>query len=150
MNNKLRCYTLFDITQTNILSRHKPPENQDITEWVRKRNSQCNFDTILQVISLRSQPEILSEPHKIQIKFDEFDHFGFLFEPTDQLYPAWCFDFTVYHNDVFNNGIIEFGLLYEDCDQVPMILCGTEYNKLSSFLDTSDELRNIYFMVAHD
>lgn len=150
MNNKIRCYTLFDITQTNILSRHKPSVDDDVTEWAKKRNSQCNFDTILQVISLRSQPEVLTEPQKLQIKLNEFENFGFLFEPEEQTCSCWYFDFLVYHTDVFRNGIIEFGALYDDCDQVPMILCGTEYNKLPAFLDTSDELRNIYFEEHND
>jgi hypothetical protein len=47
--------------------------DQDITDWTFKRNTQANFDTILQVISLRSQPESLSIPKKMLIKFDDFE-----------------------------------------------------------------------------
>jgi hypothetical protein len=31
-----------------------------------------------------------------------------------------------------------------------MILCGTEWEKLPSFLDTSEELKNIYFTVNYE
>jgi hypothetical protein len=117
-------------------------------EWHYKRNTQCNFDTIQQAISLRSQPEIGRPPEKTFIRFDEFTEFGFLFEQfEDETYPCWSFEFDVQHPSVFYDGVIELGGLYRDCDQVPMIKCHTEWDQLPSFLDTSDELRNIYFKV---
>ena len=147
---RISCYTLFDITQTGVLNRTKPNEGQDLNEWVIKRNTQCNFDTVLQVISLRSQPEIINMPSLIEIRFDNFENFGFLFEQIeDELYPCWTFDFDVQHPSVFDDGVTELGALYSDCDSVPMILCGTEWNKLPSFLDTSPELRNIFFTIQH-
>jgi len=42
------------------------------------------------------------------------------------------------------------GGLYSDCEGVPMIKVGTEWDKLPNFLDTSPELRNIYFEVIHE
>ena len=50
-------------------------------------------------------------------------------------------------HSVFDDGVRGLGYLYEDCDNVPMIRCGTEWDKLPEFLDTSPELRNIYFEV---
>ena len=145
MSYIITCYTLFDITQTNVLNRHRPDMN---TEFRYKRNTQSNFDTVQQAISLRSQPEIVRIPEKTQIKFNEFTEFGFLFEQEDnETYPCWSFDFQVQHPSVFYDGVNELGALYSDCDRVPMIKCGTEWEKLPSFLDTSDELRNIYFKV---
>ena len=79
MSFTVSCYTLFDITQTGTVNRNKPAIDEDENIWLHKRNTQCNFDTILQAISLRSQPEILNYPKQIKIKFDEFDNFGFLF-----------------------------------------------------------------------
>lgn len=151
MSYKITCYTLFDITQTGVLNRAKPSEDQNMDEWLHKRNTQCNFDTILQAISLRSQPEQISKPRRIEIQFDTFDNFGFLFnQQGDEKYPCWTFHFDVQHRSVFNNGIDELGALYNDCNGVPMIRCGTEWNKISSFLDTTSELRNIYFKVEHE
>lgn len=149
MSFTITCHTLFDITATGVVNRHRPVEDEEMHAWLYKRNTQCNFDTVLQAISLRSQPEIISAPKKIQIRFDEFTEFGFLFQQqNDELYNCWSFDFTVQHPSVFNDGISELGSLYNDCDTVPMIKCGTEWAKLPSFLDTSDELRNIYFKVV--
>jgi hypothetical protein len=145
MSYTITCYTLFDITQTNVLNRHRPDMNQ---EFRYKRNTQSNFDTVQQAISLRSQPEIVRIPEKIQIRFNEFTEFGFLFEQEeDETYPSWSFDFTIHHPSVFYDGVNELGALYSDCDRVPMIKCGTEWDKLPAFLDSSDELRNIYFKV---
>lgn len=77
-------------------------------------------------------------------------NFGFLFEQQeDEEYPCWSFEFDIQHPSVFDDGISELGALYSDCDMVPMIKCGTEWDKLPAFLDTSEELRNIYFKVTH-
>jgi len=150
MSYRISCYTLFDITQTGVLNRTKPNEGQDLAEWVQKRNTQCNFDTVLQVIALRSQPEIVNFPSKEVIKFNEFEHFGFLFEQIEnESYPCWRFEFDVQHPSVFDDGVTDLGALYGDCDGVPMILCGTEWDKLPAFLDSSPELRNIYFTVQN-
>lgn len=150
MSYRISCYTLFDITQTGVLNRTKPNEGQDLAEWVQKRNTQCNFDTVLQVIALRSQPEIVNFPSKEVIKFNEFEHFGFLFEQIEnESYPCWKFEFDVQHPSVFDDGVTDLGALYGDCDGVPMILCGTEWDKLPAFLDSSPELRNIYFTVQN-
>lgn len=100
---------------------------------------------------MRSQPEVISEPKLIQINFDEFENFGFLFQQEEnEKYPCWTFEFTVQHPSVFDDGINEFGGLYNDCDRVPMILCGTEWNKLPNFLDTSPELKNIWFVSKNE
>jgi hypothetical protein len=142
----ITCYTLFDITQTGVLNRHRPVDQND--EWVYKRNTQCNFDTILQAINLRSQPEVARMPKKTSIKFEQFKNFGYLYEDKDDV-SCWSFDFSVSHGSVFNDGITELGALYNDCNEVPMIKCGTEWEKLSNKLDTSEELRNIYFEVLN-
>lgn len=149
MTYKITCYTLFDITHTGVMNRNNPEVNTDKSIWLYKRNTQCNFDTIQQAISLRSQPEIISLPTQIEIKFSEFKNFGFLFESeTTESIPCWYFDFTVQHPSVFQDGISELGALDNDCHGIPMVKCGTEWNKLSTFLDTTEDLRNIFFMVA--
>ena len=146
MSYTITCYTLFDITPTGIVNRNRPVEDEEIASWLHKRNTQCNFDTVLQAISLRSQPEIIRMPEKTQIKFDEFTDFGFLFEQQeDEVYDCWSFDFNIQHASVFNDGTNALGALYSDCDTVPMIKTDTVWDKLPAFLDTSDELKNIYF-----
>lgn len=148
MSFRITCYTLFDITQTGVLNRSRPGVDQDPETWLKARNSQCNFDTLLQAISLRSQPELINSPKKIDIQFDKFDKFGFLFEQQEnEVYPCWKFDFEIQHVSVFADGKDELGALYNDCDGVPMILTGAEWDKLPTFLDASVELRNVYFEV---
>lgn len=142
---RIRCHTLFDITQTGILNRSKPNED-NVQEWILKRNTQCNFDTILQVISLRSQPDQVGVPNKVEMEDSDLNRFGFLFM-KNELFPAYCwnFDFEVHHSSVFENGITPYGALYKDCEGVPMINCPTQVNGVTSFLDITSELQNIYF-----
>jgi hypothetical protein len=148
MSLQIRCYTLFDITKTGVTNRRNST-NLD-PKWQKQRNTQCNFDTILQVASLRSQPENVTDPVLSTVIFSEFDKFGFLFENETEPHPCWSFDFTVNFHSVFDDGIHEFGHLYADCDGVPMIPIGTEWDKLPTFIDASPELRNIYFEVLPD
>jgi hypothetical protein len=83
---------------------------------------------------------------RTDIRFDEFENFGFLYhQKENETYPMWQFEFEVQHASVFENGIEELGSLYTDCDGIPMIKCGTEWTELPTFLDTTPELRNIYF-----
>jgi hypothetical protein len=124
-----------------VTSRHRPIDPEP--DWLYKRNSQSNFDTILQAINLRSQPEIVIQPKQMKTMFGELK-FGYVYEESVEV-NYWTFQFTVSHSSVFNDGISELGALYSDCNGVPMIKCGTEWDKLSNILDTSDELRNIYF-----
>ena len=140
MSHRIRCYTLFDITKTNVTYRSKPID--DVTTWLYNRNTQCNFDTILQVISLRSQPEVVKNPEKKQT--DKLFNFGSLY---DTITHYWVFEFEVQHSSVFDNGTDELGALYIDCNNVPMIKCDTEIANLATCLDTSAQLKNIHFEI---
>lgn len=146
MSYKIACFTLFDITYTGVLNRAKPTENENVDEWSYRRNTQCNLDTILQAISLRSQPEILSNPKKYTMKSKKVDGFGSLFQNEKKDIPYWEFEFVVQHPSVFEDGISDLGHLYNDCHGIPMMKCSTEYDKLPKWLDTTSELRNIFFV----
>lgn len=141
---RIRCHTLFDITQTGVLNRSRPTEN-DIDGWIKRRNTQCNFDTVLQVISLRSQPEVVRLPVASEINETEYNLFGFLYTKEDV--NCWKFEFEVQHSSVFENGIIPLGALYKDCEGVPMIICDNQHSLCPKFLDTSPEYKNIHFEV---
>lgn len=149
MSYTIRCRLLFDITNTGVTNRHRT-KNENDPQWIFRRNTQCNFDTVIQAISLRSQPEDITTPDKMLIHLDDTDNFGFLFKQgQEEEIPCWSFTFTINHADVFNDGTDELGSLYHDCDLVPMIKCGTEWSFLPEFLDTSDDLRNIHFEIIH-
>jgi len=145
--HRIVCWTLFDITQTGVMNRSKPNQD-DVVGWIHRRNTQCNFDTVLQVISLRSQPEITKIPARVEMKEEDFDRFGFLHQPKEQQTCCWKFEFEIQHTSVFENGIIPLGALYTDCEGVPMIICETQTENTSAFLNVSVELKNIYFEVA--
>ena len=88
MNQRIACYTLFDITHTNVLNRSKP-NIDDPEEWIKQRNSQANLDTILQCLGLRSQPELVIYPQIIDHS-DEPAEVVFLYD--DVTYWSWKFN----------------------------------------------------------
>lgn len=143
MSQRIRCSTLFDVTCTGVTNRSKPA-GDDITSWIKQRNTQCNFDTILQVISLRSQPDIVKNPAKIQATDEILNKFGFVYQPESEI-QCWVFEFEVHHASVFDNHAGQFGALYNDCHGVPMIRDTESLVDITSFLDVSDELKNIHF-----
>ena len=142
--HRIRCHTLFDITQTGVLNRSKPI-GDDVESWIKRRNTQCNFDTVLQVISLRSQPEVIKLPCEVEMSESVLDMFGFLY--TKENVSCWRFEFEVQHSSVFENGITSLGALYKDCEGVPMILSENQHSLCPKFLDTTPELKNIHFEV---
>ena len=147
MTQKIRCYTLFNITKTGITNRRNSPKLGSDKEWEKFRNTQYNLDTLIQVISLRSQPENITDPTQEIVVFNDCDWFGFMYDSQESAQSVWTFDFTVNFHDVYNDGIIELGHLYTDCEGVPMIKTEGDWDKLPIFLDTTPELRNIYFEV---
>jgi len=146
MGMNIRCTTLFNITKTGITNRKPPTGLSDEPNWNKQRNMQYNLDTIIQVISLRAQPENITDPIELSLSLEESDKFGFLLK-SDEHVRAWTFKFFVNHSGVFIDGEDELGALYSDCDQVPMLLIGDECNNMTSFLDTTPELRNIHFEI---
>ena len=102
------CKTTFDCTNTGITGRFqasklpvKDINNNIITNdvsWNKARNQQRNFETLIQLISLRSQPMNLSTPIKQEDK--------------------WVFQFETESEMVYGEDFFE---LYADCVDVPMI-----------------------------
>ena len=148
----IKCYTLYDITKSNITFRKKFAEI--VNEGERKsRSQQSNFETILQIINMRSQPENISEVDRLDIdiaKIAEYK-FGYLYskEYTKlETFTLWKFMFSIDHPDVFHNGIEELGNLLSDCDQVPMIIDLNESFILPNQMNITTELKNIYFEIV--
>jgi hypothetical protein len=153
MGFNIRCTTLFDITKTNITNRKPPVDlNSDrASQWQNKRNTQCNFDTIMQVISLRAQPEVITDPIESIIDLEEDSNkFGFMLKNEENRTKIWNFEFYVNHSGVFSDDEHELGALYSDCDNVPMIKVQGCHSNLPNFLDISPELRNIYFEIIEN
>lgn len=111
--NFYSCATLVDITATGMI-RH----NDEL-----KRNQQRNWETALQCIGLRAQPQLIDLPICKEVEIDEEGVFGEFFLNTKQ--KVWIFSFGVEPTDVFLLDGDPVGLLDKDFSQVP-IICGLE------------------------
>jgi hypothetical protein len=143
MSCRITCFTLFDITRTGVLNRARPSDDvTDVNLWLSQRASQCNLDTILQVISLRAQPDNPTNPSCENIELSKCD-FGNQYKGFAKV---WRFEFEVQNASVFDDGNDPLGSLYNDCQGVPMVSTANQINKLDLILDTTKEKGNIYFV----
>lgn len=112
---RIRCWTTFDITVTGVKNNFninrlpfRDQAGQDITtqqQWHHSRNQQRNWDTINQLLSLRTLPH--------SITTSQCDHSSDV--------RIWQFDFEIDQDDAFAEGPAIFGALERDCWGVPMI-----------------------------
>jgi hypothetical protein len=126
---------LFDISVTGVTGHYRsarvPFEDRagqqitDLDSWNRARNQQRNWETVLQLISLRSQPLDLQIPDKIN--------------------NAWVFTFCIETPRVFDDGIESLGLLLKDCEGVPMLNNLGEARSLEPVLRCNGTDSNIWF-----
>jgi hypothetical protein len=139
---KVECHSLFDITDTGINGHTRniafpitdKNGNQIMTsaELNRARNQQRNFDTLLQLIGLRTQifsiesPKVCSTP----------------------LFPGkkcWQFSFEIEDNAQWLVDRDEFWVLKQDSDSTPMITGLTEDPDLDPILNATGTSPNIIY-----
>lgn len=131
----IQCRTVFDITQTKITGHFKPSQvpftdqaDQTITDihaWNKSRNQQRNWETISQLLQLRTQIFDTSTP---------VNNNGY-----------WIFDFVIESNGVYQLDNDEFGILKQDSEGVPMIIGLNEQYSLTPMLITQGSQQNIWF-----
>lgn len=131
---KIRCLTLFDITETGITGHFRPTQIpftnrvgntiSNITDWNRSRNQQRNFETITQVLQLRTQIFDVTAPVKNG---------------------KWEFEFDVEATEIYQLAQDTFGILKQDCEDVPMIIGLDDEYTLTPALVTSGSQQNIWF-----
>jgi hypothetical protein len=137
MNVRVRCQTRFDITETGVKNRNhkakivfRDATGREITnelEWNRARNQQRNWETVNQVISLRTLPENISRPvHNADTGI-------------------WSFEFAVVDPASIAHNGNPVGYLLNDCADVPMILGLNETPNITAFLVSSGLDANIWF-----
>lgn len=139
---KVECYCLFDITDTGINGHTRnisfptidKTGNQIMTsaELNRARNQQRNFDTLLQLISLRTQMFNIESPTICN---------------TD-LFPGkkcWKFSFEIEPNAQWLVDNDEFWVLKQDSDNTPMITGLTEDTGLDPILCATGTAPNIVY-----
>jgi hypothetical protein len=131
---RIQCQTFFDITATGVTGHFKPSRMpfQDATGnsinsetlWNRARNQQRNWETVTQIISLRTQVEFTTPSKNNDI---------------------WTFEFEIANNQLFANDQDPLAVLKADCDNVPMIaeLNETALNDTILIVD-----KNIWFTIV--
>jgi hypothetical protein len=102
-------FTLIDITPTGVISYS--PQNEF------KRNQQRNWETIQQILSLRTQPTIL-ETDDFTADLKDYN-FGVNYAGQQHI---WTFKFGVDYPDIYQAGPDKFGLVKYDFQITPVIL----------------------------
>ena len=139
---KIHCRTYFDCSPTGVTGHYrvssipfkdftgKNIENQ--SQWNYARNQQRNWETINQLISLRTQPNNI--------------------EPAKKQNNAWEFTFEV--DDPFVYSITgesgNIGSLINESHGVPMITGLEETKNIDPVLKTSGPEQNIWFVVVNN
>ena len=131
---QIQCQTLFDITATETTGHVKPSRMPftdhagtriaNIESWDRSRYQQRNWETVTQLISLRTQINMLSMPIKIN--------------------DLWQFKFEVDNENLFSTDADPLAILKEDCTGVPMLTGLNESVDNSVFLLPT---KNIWFTI---
>jgi hypothetical protein len=145
---KIRCTTLFDITRTNVNTRReiRSPDPSVVHALNRQRNQQMNFETVLQVINMRAQPENITDPTVQKINIDQF---GTDYRSKRGVKSqVWVFEFQINHESAFQLADNQLGSLIQDCNSVPMITGLDESANLPTHLSTSTDDCNILFEIV--
>lgn len=131
---KIKVQTYFDITATGVTGYYTSTrgpfrdraghEINNSDSWNRSRNQQRNWETLTQLISLRTQTNNVVEPVQNQ--------------------EGWYFEFTT-ETEVFNDGTDPVGVLKADSDGVPMLVLLDNRAEIDSVLITSGTRQNIWF-----
>lgn len=128
------CVTLIDITNTGV--KHGNDE---------RRDQQRNWETVLQVLSLKTQPHITDGPEKIE-NIDVRNSAGFFGEFYEGLQTIWGFRFYSDNDEVYT-----LDQLYEDFEQVPIILGLEETARfMLPIFHSYGTLKNIHFFPAKE
>jgi hypothetical protein len=132
MATRIRISTTFDCTTTGVTGNYKAAQlpfrdsaqqliNSEAA-WLRSRNQQRNYETLMQIVNLYTQPMNPScSEHK-----------------TDQ----WSFEFDIEFDGVFSSDDDSLGLLKAAATGVPML------DKLDSFQFVTTSLLpniNVFF-----
>jgi hypothetical protein len=149
---RVTCHTLFDITRTGVTSHLKstamPFQDQSGTviqsaaEWNRARNQQRNLETIIQLLSLRTQPFNVTQPRSESLDLSHRD-FGSNHTGTHQV---WSFSFEIEHAEIFQVGNNDLALLAQDAETVPMLTGLSETAVLDPWCKTQGQDCNLYFV----
>lgn len=126
--------TLVDITATGVTRG----DNNSV-----ERNQQRNWETVLQCISLRTQPQNIQEP--IQTTFADIGNaeFGDFYQGEQKV---WLWQWTVERSEVYDLPNKPLGALQKDFEQVPIVTYLTETARfMLPIFYPYGSIKNIYF-----
>jgi hypothetical protein len=103
-------YTLVDITATGVT------RSQDLDDI--KRNQQRNWETLLQCISIRTQPQHIQAPVRSTVIDIGITEFGDFYTGEQQV---WAWSWAVEGAGVYDLSNKPLGGLMQDLEQVPII-----------------------------
>jgi hypothetical protein len=149
--NKVICYTLFDCTATGILNHAKVTQLPltdkqgavitDQTALTRARNQQRNWETLTQLISLRTQVTIYSEPQILQ------DASVAMLGLNRRSSRIWTFEFGSEFASIYDISGEPLAALTQDCDGVPLITgLGEAVENLEPVIRTTGAVINTKFV----
>jgi hypothetical protein len=134
---RFACQTLFDITATGITGHfklnkipHRDLAGQLITDqsdWNRSRNQQRNWETLTQIIGLRTQLFDINDPI------------------TDSTGTRWMFEFETETAGAFGPDSDPCQILLVDAEGVPMLRDLNNTPDIESFICTTGTRQNIWF-----
>ena len=134
---KFACQTLFDITATGVTGHckqtrmpftdHAGQHIVDVESWNRSRNQQRNWETITQILSLRTQLFALTDPI------------------SDQTGTRWMFEFETETDGVYGPESDPVAVLRSDADGVPMLRELDNDPDVDTVLITNGPRQNIWF-----
>jgi hypothetical protein len=134
---KYLCQTLFDITATGVTGHCKlvrlpfcDQAGQQISnqiDWNRSRNQQRNWETLTQILGLRTQLFELTNPVR------------------DRTGTRWMFEFATETDGVFGDVTDPVSVLRDDANGVPMLLDLNNQSDVLPVLRTSGPDQNIWF-----
>ena len=132
---KIHCRCLFDITATGVTGHFKSSRTPfqdragqriiDDATWNRARNQQRNWETLTQLISLRTQVIDLTPPERID--------------------GAWEFEFATETPDAYGPVNDPTGVLVSDAAGVPMLINLDNNEIMSAELVVLGLEQNIWF-----
>ena len=134
---KFACQTLFDITATGVTGHCKQSRMpfrdragqliKDIESWNRSRNQQRNWETITQILSLRTQLFALTDPI------------------SDQTGTRWMFEFETEADGIYGPNTDPVSVLRADAEGVPMLRELNNNPEIATVLITEGHQQNIWF-----
>jgi hypothetical protein len=139
---KVLCRTLIDCTYTGVTGHFKESQLplttktglviQTTADWNRARNQHRNWESLVQVISLRTQPMNMTRPKK------QLD--------------GWHFEFEVEAEGVLSGGhdTDELDGLVADCEGVPMVTGLDESEAVTATLHAQGVNQNIWFKTVNN